>query len=134
MKIELQREPSTEHATLGTLTVNGKFECFTLEDVVRPVKIHGETAIPAGTYPVAISFSPRFQRDLPILIGVPNFSGVRIHPGNTAKDTEGCILLGVTKGVDRVDNSRIAFTALWEDLLAAWTKHEAITIEIKDSL
>lgn len=130
MKLELIREPSANGCTLGKLTVNGTFECLTLEDVVREEKIHGQTAIPAGTYEVRITFSPRFQRDLPLLVGVPNFEGVRIHPGNTAADTEGCILVGTTPGPASVGNSRLAFNALFAKLSDAWKRHETIWITI----
>ena len=90
MELTLTRTDFTNDSTIGELSVNGKFECFTLEDKVRPVKIKGMTAIPAGAYEVVINFSERFQRPLPLLLNVPNFDGIRIHAGNTAKDTEGC--------------------------------------------
>jgi hypothetical protein len=97
VELRLTRKEFTDRSTIGELHVNGVFECFTLEDTVRPVKIKGETAIPEGRYEVVVNFSERFQRPLPLLLNVPNFEGVRIHPGNTDKDTEGCILVGWTK-------------------------------------
>ena len=130
MKIEVQRELGTSGYTAGTMLVDGEFECYTLEDQVRDEKVFGETAIPAGTYKVVISFSPHFKRDLPLLLNVPNYEGVRIHPGNTAADTEGCILVGVTRGIGSVGSSRIAFEALYSKIEAAWTKHEPIFLTI----
>ena len=69
-------------------------------------KVKGETAIPWGTYKVALTYSPRFRRLLPLLLQVSLFSAVRIHPGNLPKDTGGCILLGENKQVGKVLNSR----------------------------
>lgn len=127
MELTLTRGPSTTKSTPGTLLVDGKFECFTLEDVVRPKKIPGETAIPAGTYKVIIDMSNRFKRLLPLLIDVPGFAGIRIHPGNTDKDTEGCILVGTSRSKDFVGNSRVAFDALFKKMQAA----KSISITIK---
>jgi len=85
MKIEVIRHTFTERSTIGSLYLNGKFECYTLEDVVRVgEKVPGATAIPEGIYPVQITFSNRFKRDLPLLLNVPNFDGIRIHTGNYA--------------------------------------------------
>lgn len=127
----LKRNPSTEKSTTGVLFLDGDFFCFTLEDVVRQVKIKGETAIPFGTYNVIISHSVRFKRLLPLLCNVPGFDGIRIHPGNTDADTEGCILVGTTLMKDFVGNSRAAFDRLFTKLYAAYRNGEAISITIK---
>src|SRR5262245_46850089 len=108
MQLRLQRTTFTSRSTVGQLFVNGSFECFTLEDVTRPVKIPGMTAIPEGVYVVSVSFSERFKRPLPEVHNVPNFTGIRIHPGNTDADTEGCILVGQTRSTDFIGNSRAA--------------------------
>ena len=100
MDLKVLRKELTARSTIGELHVDGKFECFTLEDAVRPVKIKGVTAIPSGVYEVVVNFSQRFRRPLPLLLNVPNFDGVRIHAGNTDADTEGCLLVGKTKGAD----------------------------------
>lgn len=132
MKLTLIRTGCGKVCTIGELMIDGKHECFTLEDVVRAdgVKIPGETAIPAGHYTVDITYSPRFKRDLPLLIDVKGFIGIRIHPGNTAGDTEGCILVGQAKAGDMILKSRAAFDALFPKLRAAKAKGEAITLEV----
>ena len=119
MEIQVTRKEFTDKSTIGEMYVDGTFECYTLEDVVRPVKTKGITAIPAGSYEVVVSFSERFQRPLPLLLHVPNFDGVRIHPGNTDRDTEGCILVGKTKERDFIGASKLAFEALFEKIQAA---------------
>jgi hypothetical protein len=127
MRLTLKREEFTENSTIGSLYIDGEFFCYTLEDTLRKDKIKGETAIPYGTYQVILSWSPRFKRILPLLISVPNFDGIRIHPGNTKDDTEGCLLVGESKGKDIIYNSRKAFTKLFSIL----EKEKDISIEIK---
>lgn len=122
MKLELRRKWLTERSTIGEMYVDGAFQCVVLEDRYRPPpepKVYGETCIPCGTYEVRITHSPRFGRDLPLLIGVPGFEGVRIHPGNTPADTEGCLLPGLRRDADQVFDSRIAFDALIAKLMRA---------------
>jgi hypothetical protein len=92
-------------------------------------KVHGLTAIPRGKYTLVNSFSNRFQKYLPEILNVPGFAGIRIHPGNKAEDSEGCILVGTTKGVDFIGNSRNAFASLHSKIKAV-EKKEKITIEI----
>ncbi|HTT37887.1 MAG TPA: DUF5675 family protein [Burkholderiales bacterium] len=131
MEIQVARKEFTAKSTIGEMHLDGAFECYTLEDVVRPVKIKGITAIPAGSYEVVVSFSERFQRLLPLLLQVPNFDGVRIHPGNTDRDTEGCILVGRTKERDFIGASKVAFEALFEKIQAA-LQREKIFIHITE--
>ena len=138
MQITVHRMPSKDGATIGTLAVDGVPLCFTLEDVVREVKgkpveswkLHGETAIPAGSYDVIINRSNRFQRDLPLLLNVPGFEGVRIHPGNTAKDTEGCILVGYTNAAGFIGRSRDAFADLFGRMVRAKQSGQPIKLTI----
>ena len=92
MKLLLKRHPTIKETTVGELFIDGVFTCYTIEDAVRDKKVYGETAIPKGTYKVLINYSPRFNKPLPILLDVPNYVGIRIHAGNTHKNTEGCIL------------------------------------------
>ena len=116
MIIEVERKWKTNKSTIGEMFVDCEPECFTLEDVVRDVKIKWETAIPPGVYPVIINESKRFGRRLPLLIGVAGFEGIRIHPGNRAENTEGCILVGRTRGTDFIGESRLAFDSLFEKM------------------
>jgi hypothetical protein len=134
MQLMLTRDTFTDKCSIGTLTVDGTLECHTLEDVVRPVKIAGQTAIPEGEYTVVINFSNRFQRQLPQLLDVPQFTGIRIHPGNTDKDTDGCILVGTTRGGDVVGQSRVAFDKLFDKLQGASQRGEQIRIRIARSV
>jgi hypothetical protein len=114
LQLRLARKWFTEKSTIGILYVNDKFFCYTLEDVVRPSgeKIKGQTAIPWGTYKISLTYSKKFDKILPLLADVPNFTGVRIHSGNTDKDTEGCILVGSTHSNDFVGSSRVVMTKL----------------------
>lgn len=132
MKLLLKREPSTAKSTTGKLYLDGNFECYILEDVVREVKIPGETAIPEGTYQVVITHSPRFKKFLPLLVDVPGFTGVRIHCGNRPEDTEGCLLPGRVRDPkgDGVLESKPAFTALFAKLSAATKAGDVISLEI----
>ena len=132
MKITVFRDRLTSNATTGKLLIDGVFECYTLEDYVRQEeapKIFGKTAIPYGEYDVVITHSPHFGYDLPLLCSVPNFEGVRIHSGNTATDTEGCLLVGVERGYEAVYQSRAAFKALFSKIKDALDKGDDVTIE-----
>lgn len=128
MTLRLIREPSQHGATLGVLFVDGVFEAWTLEDEIRAVKIPGQTAIPAGRYPVLMTWSPRFSRVLPEVRNVPNFVGVRIHAGNRKEDTEGCILVGEHRGDAWIGDSRSALARLMTKLVNA----DAIELAIEN--
>ena len=122
MKLLLRRKEYGAEATIGTLAIDGVHECWTLEDVVRPAgaaKVPGRTAIPAGKYHVVLSWSPKFKQRMPLLVGVPNFAGIRIHAGNTHQDTEGCILVGRERLATRLARSAEAYIRLMEKLLRA---------------
>ena len=140
MELVLTRHYAVADATLGSLLLDGDFQCFTLEDVVRKTKVYGETAIPAGRYKVEMTKSERFSdayeklgrgRKVPEVLNVPNYTGVRIHVGNSAKDTEGCILVGswALGGGAWISKSEVAYKALTKKLLAAT---DSITLLIKD--
>jgi hypothetical protein len=131
MELELRRLPSTDKCTHGDLYLDGTWFCYTLEDIVREKKIPGETAIPAGFYRIIYNWSPKFQKKLPLLLDVPNFSGVRIHAGNRPTDTEGCVILGEGRTVDSVTDSRKAVVRLIEQIAEASSAREIITIVIK---
>lgn len=127
MKLHLKRTFLGSKYTIGRLTIDDVYFCDTLEDVEREVKIPKETCIPRGTYKVAMDFSMRFQELMPHILDVPNFEGIRIHAGNTAADTEGCILLGTNSKPGMVTNSRVIFNSFYTRLKNAT---DEITIEI----
>lgn len=111
-KIKLKRTDYKETYTVGRLYINNNYFCDTLEDRCRDLskekKIYSQTAIPKGVYKLVISYSPRFKRLLPLLLDVPFFEGIRIHAGNSSKDTSGCILVGTVKDVEKdwISNSK----------------------------
>ena len=140
MKLKLVRKLLNEHFTIGELYIDDKFECFTMEDKDRQleaggIKIPAYTAVPLGTYRVIVNMSNRFRKLMPLLISVPGFEGVRIHPGNTAKDTEGCILVGQVPGpLDKavaVVNSRVTYEALFKRIREAYDNKDKITLTIE---
>lgn len=110
-KYTLERYLFFEDTTIGRLYRNDKFFCYTLEDATRTNKIKGETAIPEGTYPLKLTYSPKYKKDMPLIDDVPNFQGIRIHIGNSHRDTEGCILVGekVVEELRMIYDSRSAF-------------------------
>ena len=120
------REPSQFGTTLGSLYINGRWFCWTLEDEIREVpgqpvaswKVPRETAIPAGRYLVRLSMSNRFKRILPELLDVPGFVGVRAHRGNTHVDTEGCLIVGSGRTDRMVTGSAVAEQKLVDRLSA----------------
>ena len=132
MKLRLERTETGRVCTIGRLFIDGTFECWTLEDVVRDdgVKIPGETAIPYGTYVIDITPSRWFKRELPLLVNVNGFVGIRIHPGNGARDTEGCILVGSERADASILHSVVAFEALLTKLRAAKAAGKRIAIDI----
>lgn len=110
--------------------------CDTLEPTWRDYehgarKIEGCSAIPEGRYAVVISYSPKFKQWLPILLGVPKFKGIRIHAGNTAKDTEGCILVGENLKPGMVLNSRFCLNRLKELIVEAKARGEPVWITVR---
>lgn len=138
MELLLKRIALRPRYTIGKLFVDGEYFCDTLEDQIRDFnkdgdlddpgegKIYGQTAIPYGKYRVTIGYSPRFKRDLPRLQAVKHFEGILIHPGNTAEDTHGCILVGRNTIKGALTESRATFDRLFARLEIATN----ITIEI----
>jgi hypothetical protein len=118
MLIEVKRFEFKDTHTVGKMYVDGVYECYTLEDAVRNcTKVIGKTAIPIGTYKLIIDASTRFKQDMPHILDVPDFTGVRIHAGNTSADTDGCILLGSSwTGKDFIGNSKIAYKKFFDKL------------------
>jgi len=128
MQINLIRNHFTDNVTFGELTIEGDdFGCYTLEDKdrrisnddnierIKEIKVYGKTAIPYGTYEIAVTYSNKFKKYLPLLLNVKGFEGIRIHTGNFEADTYGCILVGKQKNIvsEAVLNSRPAFAELF---------------------
>jgi len=142
----LQRTPTKNGTTIGHLQlVYGDDRiplCWTLEDAIREVegqpvstwKVLGETAIPAGVYQVVVTPSKRFHRKLPLLLNVPGFTGIRIHAGNTKKDTEGCIIPGLGQSADYVFDSRAAMELLLHQINEALLAGERVEIDVRNPL
>lgn len=135
MKLILTRHARRADYTIGRLEdENGKKICDTLEPIWRnydggEMKIPRKSAIPEGTYRVVVTKSRRFQKYLPLLVGVPGFEGVRIHAGNTSRDTEGCILVGQNLQVGKVLWSRITL----EKLMKLIENEKEIYLTIKNT-
>lgn len=133
MKIKLVRKKGTAGFTEGRLYIDDDFECFTVEDAERAVKVQNKTAIPKGEYPITISMSTRFKKMLIEVQNVPNFTGVRIHSGNSSKDTEGCIIVGSInerEDDDWVSGSRIAYDRLHKKVKQALSAKHIVTLEV----
>lgn len=142
MRLILARHTLHPTYTLGDLSsATGITICNTLEDRIRPdpdpstpaneAKVYGSTAIPAGLYPIEITWSQRFKRDLPLLRDVPGFTAIRIHAGNTEHDTEGCILVGSWEGGALI-KSRIALQGLMDMLEVENIAKRSIEIEVRN--
>ena len=153
MKLKIDRAWKKEGYTIGRFFINGVRFCEVVEDKdrglhssmsiqdIEKVKVYGETAIPTGTYKVILSYSNKFKARawaikygglVPELVGVPGFSGVRIHPGNTAADSLGCLLPGENKVKGGVINSTKKYYELMDKyIVPAWSRKEEITITIK---
>lgn len=125
MKLKLVRKYRKETYTIGKLYVDGVYFCDTIEDKDRGLddamglaeimvkKRYGETAIPYGTYRVEITYSPKYKKLMPEVKNVKGFSGIRIHSGNTAKDTLGCLIIGRNTQVGMVTESRKTYNKLF---------------------
>ena len=133
MELKLTRKWLTANSTIGELSINGVFECFVLEDNFPTpyVKTPGKTCIPTGHYEVIVNMSNRFHVEMPLLLNVPQFAGIRIHPGNVAADTEGCLLPGRIRQVDKVAESKLAYEALFTKIKAAIAKGEKVCITVE---
>lgn len=141
MKLTLKRLNLTPNYTEGELYVNGVYFCKTLEDTNRDLnkngqfdnnekKVYGETCIPYGKYKVILSYSPKFKRELPEILEVPDFQGIRIHRGNKISDTLGCILCGEKVKNGYLSNSTPYEFKLVELLKQANLRNEESFIEI----
>lgn len=143
MELKLIRRYKKHSYTIGDLYVNSVWFSNTLEDADRGLKDEMDldliqalkkpniTAIPTGTYKVLITYSPRFKQRMPILMNVKGFEGIRIHSGNTHKDTSGCLLVGENKEKGKVLNSKITYTKLFNLINDALENNEEVTITIE---
>ena len=155
MELTLKRIALRSEYTIGKLYVDGEYVCDTIEDTVRDldkdgkfangeVKIPGKTAIPYGRYEITMkvkspkysnfskySWAKKYDGYLPRLLNVPHFDGVLIHVGNSALDSEACVLVGENKVVGKVINSVNTFRRLMDDyLVPAKKRNEKISITI----
>ena len=142
MRITLIRIANKPTYTIGKLYIDGVYFCDTLEDVDRGLddsmsvdeilkkKIKDNTAIPTGIYPVKITYSPKYKKLMPLVDNVKGYQGIRIHSGNTHKDTSGCLLVGKNKEVGKVLESRKTFNALYK-ILTETKEHIIIDIQRK---
>lgn len=140
MKLLLKRIAKRDTYTIGKLYIDGVYFCDTLEDKDRGLtrsmttselsqkKVPSKTSIPTGEYQVTITYSNRFKQQMPLLNNVPGFSGIRIHSGNTAQDTDGCILVGKNKSVGKVLESRKTYQELYKILSSVGNEKIHITI------
>lgn len=145
MKFVIKRLVMSDEYTIGQIWINGVYICDTVEDTVRELpekcnftskwqpcrheeKVYGKTAIPAGIYKSRVSYSPKFtpklKTNLVEIMNVPHFLGIRIHSGNTAKDSEGCVIVGTHVSLGRLKDSRIALDKL----------HKVIKENLKDNI
>lgn len=140
MRLTLKRIANKDNYCIGRLYINGKYFCDTLEDVDRGLddsmteadilkqKKYGQTAIPTGIYTVLLTYSPKYKKVMPLINNVKGYSGIRIHSGNTSKDTLGCLLVGKNTVVGRLTDSRNTYNALYKRLQQKGSNK--ITIEI----
>ena len=144
MLLTLKRRYLGEEYTIGSLfDTMGHYICDTIEDKVRDYnkdgdlldageeKIWGQTAIPYGVYEVDLTMSPKFKRLLPLVKNVRHFEGIRIHRGNTAGDSAGCILPGENKKKGQVINSTYWEMEIIKLILGAIKKGETVTLMIE---
>lgn len=125
MILTLKRQVFSDRSTIGVIALAEKVLCYSLEDKDRGLtsdmsieelksrKVHGETAIATGRYEIVLQWSEHFQKLMPFLQNVPDYTGIMIHPGNKPIDTLGCILTGTFPGEDVVGESRVAFDLLF---------------------
>jgi hypothetical protein len=143
MELQLKREIFTDISTIGSLTIDGKFECYILEDKDRNLtdlmplekiagtKVYGKTCIPYGRYEIDWTMSARFKVMMPILLNVKGYAGIRIHKGNTEVDSLGCLLCGTRKKNNMVTESTLATRNLYTKIEAAKKQGQRIFITIE---
>lgn len=145
MELHLNRDIIVEKYSLGTLTVDGKGGFFTCEDTDRALdsadvlshisstKVMSQTAIPTGRYRVKTTWSPKYQRMMPLVCDVTGFKGIRIHSGNDADDSSGCILIGTVRTPTGVSHSKVACEWLYAEIAKVEANHGEVWLEITSS-
>jgi len=146
MNLKIIRDVKSKDFTLGMFYINGTRLGFTCEDTDRSLeddkdndgnpidkgeKVYGKTAIPCGAYKVILSYSNRFKKVMPEVLDVPDFSGVRIHGGNTEEDTLGCPLLGSMRTQTGVANCKIVNDRLISMLQDAEDRGETVWLAVE---
>ncbi len=128
MELLIERLYKKDTYTIGKLYIDGVYFCDTLEDKDRGLddsmsledvlanKVYGETAIPYGTYQAEVSYSPKFKRDLLLIKNVKGFEGIRVHSGNLASDSMGCVLLGKNTHVGMLSESKKTLEAFMKKI------------------
>lgn len=134
MLVAIERKWKKDTYTIGRVFIDGNFFSNSMEDRdrgltknmplvdIQRIKVYGETAIPTGKYKVTMTYSHKYKRMMPQIMNVKGFSGIRIHSGNTAKDSLGCVLLGVATNPDKkewIGDSRNTCKKFEELLIAA---------------
>lgn len=136
MQVLIDRKWKKDTYTIGRVYIDGTFFCNSMEDkdrglrqdmqesTIKRLKVYGETAIPTGQYIIKMTYSPKYKRIMPQVLDVKGFSGIRIHSGNTAKDSLGCILLGKNTAKGIITESRKTCEAFEQRLVAngGWCK------------
>ena len=143
MELKLKREVFTDNSTIGSLYVDGVFDCYILEDrdrglsdtmsleKIASTKVYGKTCIPYGRYEVDWTMSARFKKTMPILLNIKGWTGIRIHAGNSEIDSLGCLLCGTRKLSNRITESTVATNKLYAKIEAAKKQGQRIYITIE---
>ncbi len=143
MEVIVKNPVKTNSTTISRCYIEGVQQCFILEDKdrgltqtmplwrIKLIKIFGKTAIPAGRYQVIVNYSQRFKKDMPLLVNVPGYEGVRIHPGNSEFQTEGCLLPGTSTSTDWINESVKAFEPLFKKIKDAIASGQKVFITLE---
>lgn len=141
--IDCFRKIFTEQSTISQAVIDGKSICYFLEDKdrgltsdmsldqIKELKVYGETAIPYGVYEIQITYSQKFKKELPVLLNVPGYEGIRIHTGNKSEHSHGCLLPGNVVSLDYVGESTIAFNKLLGIIKEALNAGKKVFINIQ---
>lgn len=140
MNLKVIRYNNQGDFTQGLLTIDGKFQCYTLEDETRVQKVWGETCIPLGRYKVQLRKEGKFHdqyknkfamfhKGMLHVTNVPGFEYILIHIGNTDDDTAGCLLVGRSTSENSIAESTIAYEAMYKKVIAAFDRGEDVWIE-----